>query len=75
MSAAATSLPVGQIYQSPAAISVCGLGIIVHPLGAFDFRYSADRYGRKDALLYALVPIGTHLLRLTPNYKIAARCC
>jgi MFS family permease len=53
-----------------AAISVYGLGIIVRPIGAYIFGYMADRSGRKDALVYALVLMGvsTLLIGLTPSY-------
>src|SRR5581483_4893973 len=53
-----------------AAISVYGLGIIIRPVGAFIFGHIADRYGRKDALVYALVLMGvsTLLIGLTPPY-------
>jgi MFS family permease len=53
-----------------AAISVYGLGIIIRPVGAFIFGYIADRHGRKDAMVYALVLMGvsTLLIGLTPTY-------
>ncbi len=53
-----------------AAITVYGLGIIIRPIGAFIFGHLADRYGRKDALVYALVLMGvsTLLIGLTPTY-------
>jgi len=53
-----------------AAIAVYGLGIIIRPVGAFIFGHLADRYGRKDALVYALVLMGvsTLLIGLTPAY-------
>lgn len=53
-----------------AAISIYGLGIIIRPIGAFIFGHIADRYGRKDALVYALVLMGvsTLLIGLTPVY-------
>jgi MFS family permease len=53
-----------------AAISVYGLGIIIRPVGAFIFGHLADRYGRKDALVYALVLMGisTLAIGLTPAY-------
>ena len=41
-----------------AAIGVYGLGIIIRPVGAFIFGNIADRYGRKDAMVYALVLMG-----------------
>jgi len=51
-----------------AAISVYGLGIIIRPVGAFIFGHLADRYGRKDTLVYALVLMGisTLAIGLTP---------
>ena len=53
-----------------AAIGVYGLGIIIRPIGAFIFGHIADRQGRKDALVYALVLMGvsTLLIGLTPTY-------
>jgi MFS family permease len=53
-----------------AAIGVYGLGIIIRPIGAFIFGHLADRHGRKDALVYALVLMGisTLLIGLTPTY-------
>jgi len=53
-----------------AAISVYGLGIIIRPVGAFIFGHLADRYGRKDTLVYALVLMGVSTLAigLTPSY-------
>jgi MFS family permease len=53
-----------------AAISVYGIGIIIRPVGAYLFGHLADRYGRKDALVYALVLMGvsTLLIGLTPGY-------
>jgi len=53
-----------------AAISVYGIGIIIRPVGAFIFGHIADRYGRKDALVYALVLMGVSTLAigLTPAY-------
>jgi MFS family permease len=53
-----------------AAISVYGLGIIIRPVGAYIFGNIADRTGRKDALVYALVLMGvsTLLIGLTPTY-------
>jgi MFS family permease len=53
-----------------AAITVYGLGIIVRPIGAFIFGHIADRKGRKDAMVYALVLMGvsTLLIGLTPTY-------
>ena len=53
-----------------AAIGVYGLGIIIRPVGAFIFGNIADRRGRKDAMVYALVLMGvaTLLIGLTPTY-------
>jgi MFS family permease len=53
-----------------AAIGVYGLGIIIRPVGAYIFGNIADRRGRKDALVYALVLMGvsTLLIGLTPAY-------
>ncbi len=53
-----------------AAISVYGIGIIIRPVGAYIFGHLADRHGRKDALVYALVLMGvsTLLIGLTPAY-------
>jgi MFS family permease len=53
-----------------AAIGVYGLGIIIRPVGAFIFGQIADRRGRKDALVYALVLMGlsTLAIGLTPAY-------
>ncbi|HTX03772.1 MAG TPA: MFS transporter [Candidatus Acidoferrales bacterium] len=53
-----------------AAIGVYGLGIIIRPIGAYIFGHIADRQGRKDALVYALVLMGvsTLLIGLTPTY-------
>ena len=53
-----------------AAIGVYGLGIIIRPIGAYIFGNIADRRGRRDALVYALVLMGvsTLLIGLTPTY-------
>jgi MFS family permease len=53
-----------------AAIGVYGIGILIRPVGAYIFGHLADRYGRKDALVYALVLMGvsTLLIALTPSY-------
>ncbi len=53
-----------------AAIGVYGLGIIIRPIGAFIFGHIADRQGRKDAMVYALLLMGvsTLLIGLTPTY-------
>jgi MFS family permease len=62
-----------ELAAAAAAISVYGIGIIVRPVGAYLFGNLADRYGRKDALVYALVLMGisTLLIALTPGYDIA----
>ena len=53
-----------------AAMSVYGIGIIIRPVGAYIFGHIADRRGRKDALVYALVLMGvsTLLIGLTPSF-------
>jgi len=53
-----------------AAIGVYGLGIIIRPVGAWIFGNIADRNGRRDAMVYALVLMGisTLLIGLTPGY-------
>ena len=53
-----------------AAIGVYGVGIIIRPIGAFIFGHLADRKGRRDAMVYALVLMGvsTLLIGLTPPY-------
>jgi MFS family permease len=53
-----------------AAIGVYGLGILIRPVGAFIFGHIADRRGRKDAMVWALVLMGasTLLIGLTPTY-------
>lgn len=53
-----------------AAISIYGIGIVIRPLGAFVFGHIADRRGRKDAMVYALVLMGvsTLLIAFTPSY-------
>jgi MFS family permease len=53
-----------------AAIGVYGIGIMIRPIGAFIFGHIADRRGRKDAMVYALVLMGasTLLIGLTPTY-------
>lgn len=55
-----------------AAIGVYGIGILIRPIGAYIFGHLADRYGRKDALVYALVLMGvsTLLIGLTPSYDM-----
>ncbi|MHB1702209.1 MAG: MFS transporter, partial [Acidobacteriaceae bacterium] len=53
-----------------AAIAVYGIGIVIRPVGAYIFGNIADRVGRKDAMVYALVLMGasTLLIGLTPSY-------
>lgn len=53
-----------------AAIGVYGIGIIIRPIGAYIFGHLADRHGRKDALVSALVLMGvsTLLIGVTPSY-------
>lgn len=53
-----------------AAISVYGIGIIIRPVGAYIFGHIADRIGRKDAMVWALVLMGgsTLAIGLTPSY-------
>jgi MFS family permease len=53
-----------------AAIGVYGIGIIIRPIGAYIFGNLADRWGRKDTLVCALVLMGvsTLLIGLTPTY-------
>jgi len=55
-----------------AAIGVYGFGIIIRPIGAFIFGHIADRSGRKNALVYALVLMGlsTLAIGLTPTYDM-----
>jgi MFS family permease len=52
------------------AIGVYGLGIMIRPLGAYIFGNLADRLGRKDAMVYALLLMGfaTLAIGLTPTY-------
>ena len=59
-----------KLEAAAAAISVYGIGIIIRPIGAYLFGHLADRHGRKDALVYALVLMGvsTLLIELTPGY-------
>jgi MFS family permease len=59
------------LKSAAAAITTYGLGIIIRPVGAYIFGYIADRYGRKDALVYALVLMGlsTLAIGLTPTYE------
>ncbi|MBN9279278.1 MAG: MFS transporter [Hyphomicrobium sp.] len=58
------------LAAASAAISVYGIGIIIRPIGAYIFGHIADRYGRRDALVYALVLMGisTLLIGLTPSF-------
>lgn len=59
-----------KLAAAAAAISIYGIGIIIRPIGAYLFGHLADRYGRRDALVYALVLMGvsTLLIGLTPSY-------
>ena len=63
------------LAAAAAAISVYGLGIIIRPVGAFIFGNIADKYGRKDALVWALVLMGVSTLAigLTPTYATHRR--
>ena len=58
------------LAAAAAAIGVYGIGIIIRPVGAYIFGNIADRRGRKDAMVYALVLMGvsTLLIGLTPTY-------
>src|SRR5580693_1745606 len=58
------------LAAAAAAIAVYGLGILIRPVGAFIFGHIADRRGRKDAMVWALVLMGisTLLIGLTPTY-------
>ncbi|HVE23029.1 MAG TPA: MFS transporter [Acidocella sp.] len=58
------------LAAAAAAIGVYGLGIIIRPVGAFIFGNIADKFGRKDALVWALVLMGVSTLAigLTPTY-------
>lgn len=58
------------LAAAAAAIGVYGIGIIIRPIGAYIFGHLADRRGRKDSLVYALVLMGvsTLLIGLTPGY-------
>ncbi len=58
------------LAAAAAAIGVYGLGIIIRPVGAYLFGNIADRSGRRDAMVYALVLMGasTLLIGLTPTY-------
>jgi MFS family permease len=58
------------LAAAAAAITVYGLGIIIRPIGALIFGHIADRHGRRDAMVYALVLMGaaTLLIGLTPSY-------
>ena len=53
-----------------AAIGVYGIGIIIRPLGAYIFGNIADRSGRRNAMVFALMLMGgsTLLIGLTPTY-------
>ncbi|HET7849543.1 MAG TPA: MFS transporter [Pseudolabrys sp.] len=58
------------LAAAAAAISVYGIGIIIRPIGAYIFGHLADRLGRKDAMVYALILMGvsTLLIGVTPAY-------
>ncbi len=58
------------VKSAAAAITTYGLGIVIRPVGAYIFGYLADRHGRKDALVWALVLMGlsTLLIGFTPTY-------
>src|SRR5579863_4034056 len=58
------------LAAAAAAITVYGLGIVIRPIGALIFGHIADRRGRRDAMVYALVLMGlaTLLIGLTPTY-------
>jgi MFS family permease len=58
------------LAAAAAAIAVYGLGIVIRPVGALIFGHIADRRGRRDAMVYALVLMGlaTLLIGLTPTY-------
>jgi MFS family permease len=60
------------LKSAAASITTYGLGIIIRPVGAYIFGYIADRYGRKDAMVYALVLMGlsTLLIGFTPTYDM-----
>jgi hypothetical protein len=47
-----------------AAITVYGLGIIIRLVGALIFGHIADRRGRRDAVVYALVLMGVATLSI-----------
>jgi MFS family permease len=59
------------LAAAAAAIGIYGLGIIIRPLGAYIFGNIADRTGRKDAMVYALMLMGgaTLAIGLTPTYN------
>lgn len=54
-----------------AALSVYGMGIIIRPVGAYIFGHIADKGGRRNAMVYALVLMGisTLAIGLTPTYN------
>ena len=58
------------LAAAAAAIGVYGIGIIIRPIGAYIFGDIADRRGRKNAMVYALVLMGVSTLAigLTPAY-------
>lgn len=54
-----------------AAFSVFAAGFLVRPLGALLFGHIADRFGRKNALVFSLLlaAIPTFFIGLTPTYS------
>jgi MFS family permease len=58
------------LAAAAAAIGVYGLGLIIRPVGAYIFGNVADRAGRKNAMVYALVLMGvaTLLIGSTPGF-------
>jgi MFS family permease len=59
-----------QLAAVAAGITTYGVGIIIRPVGAYIFGHIGDRFGRKEALVYALVLMGvsTLLIGLIPPY-------
>jgi MFS family permease len=59
-----------QFAAVAAGITTYGIGIIIRPVGAYIFGHIGDRFGRKDAMVYALVLMGvsTLLIGLIPPY-------
>jgi len=48
------------LFRRPSAST--GIGVIIRPVGAYIFGNMADRIGRKEALVYALVLMGVSTL-------------